>query len=336
MRKIVLNVVSAKVVNTNIDHSKPKKSPYKSGKYRENIDRDGNACESVNDMDDIIHINHIVNALHVMMGARPVSFKYGDVTKLSPKLINIVENGILRYDNIFKGKIKYNDENIKTVFYNEFTQGKKAAYNSNRNGLTTVASNGEIMYANFNWSSIEKLSFYNSNYKEVLDIINEYANFINCQNIRKQYTLLDVFVKIKYENPEWIEKFQAKHLKISPIINFLVDTGKKAGDGYNAMGSLNLAGLGNVNAPIPKVSVDATIILFMEDEDAEQLLNGKRYASILDNGFIYIANTNDGKVIDSIRDFSVVDDIDEYVEDYLDEGFVKINNLPYTNGKNKN
>lgn len=328
MRKIVLSVSSAKVVNTNPND--------KYGKCIETIGRDGTHIESINDMDNIIHINHIVNALHVMFGARPVSFKYGNPNQLSQKIIDIVEKGIMRYDNVYTVEKTDNNGDIKTIFYNEFTQGKKPFNNTNRNGLVTIASNGEKIYAYMTWATVYKYSLYNENYKKVLDIINDYAKFINCDNITKEYTLIDVLAKIKHENPDWIERFQAPKLKISPVTNFLLDRKKKPGDGFNHLGDKNLAGLGNINALTPKVSVNATIILFMEDEDAERLLNGKRYATILDNGFIYIANDYNNKIITSIRDFDIVTDIKDYIEDYLDEGFVEIKNLPYTNGTTKN
>lgn len=330
MRKVVLTISSAKVVNTNLSDAYGKKK-----KYRETMDRNGNIITSLNDMDNIIHVNHIINALHVMLGARPVSYKYGNRNSLSRKIINIVENGILRYDNVYKGEIIFKNGNVKTVFCNEFTQGKKPASNSNRGSLVTVASNGEEFYAHFTWSSLYKISLYNENYQKLLEIINDYAKFIKCDNITKDYTLIDVLVKIKYENPEWIEKLQSAQLQISPVMNFFIED-KIAGDGFNHLGSKNLAGLGNINAPTPKVSVNATVILFMDDDDATKLLQGKRYATILDNGFIYVADTTNGQTIDNIRDFNLVDDIEEYIEDYLDEGFIKINTLPYTHETNKN
>ena len=325
MRKIVLTVSSAKVVNTN-----------NKGNCRKTIVRNGSLEECLNDMDNIIHVNHIVNALHVMFGARPVSFKYGNRNKLSQKITNIVENGIIRYDNVYKGEVTSKNGDKKTIFCNEFTQGKKAVYNSNRNNLLTTAFNDEKMYANFTWSSLYKSSLLKNSYKKVLDIINDYAKFINCDNITKEYTLIDVLAKIKHENPDWIERFKDKTIEISPIMNFLIDSDKKPGDSFNSIKSPNLAGLGNMNAVTPKVSVNATIILFMNDEDAENLLRGKRYATILDNGFIYIANNEDNNIINNIREFTVVDSVDDYIEDYLDEGFVKINKLPYTNGKTAN
>lgn len=328
MRKIVLSVSSAKVVNTNHSHAYGMKK-----KYRETIGRNGTPIESINDMDNIIHINHILNALHVMFGARPVSFKYGNHNQLSQKIIDIVENGIMRYDNVYTGEITYKNGDIKTVFYNEFTQGKKPFKNSNRNGLLTTASDGDEIPAYITWSTVYKNSLYNENMRNVLKIIKEYSEFIHCDNIVDKYTFIDILTDIKYNNPEWIERFK-EIPNIATILNFF--KGNNKGSGFNHIDSYNLAGLGNINAPTPKVSVNATIILFMEDEDAERLLNGKRYATILDNGFIYLANDYNNEIITNIRDFDIVTDIKDYIEDYLDEGFIEIKNLPYTNGTTKN
>ena len=169
-----------------------------------------------------------------------------------------------------------------------------------------------------------------------------YNNIINfsekkgLKNVKKNYSLIDLIILLRDNYEDFSQQFNNIN-DISPLIKIL---NKNPGNGsfnqIESMSSSNLAGLGNVNAPTPKVSVNATIILFMDDEDAENLLNGKRYATILDNGFIYIANNEDNNIINSVRDFNVVDDIDEYIEDYLDEGFVKINELPYTNGKTEN
>ena len=45
-------------------------------KQKEDLNKaEDTLLEIINDMDNIIHVNHIINALHVMLGARPVSFK---------------------------------------------------------------------------------------------------------------------------------------------------------------------------------------------------------------------------------------------------------------------
>lgn len=323
MRKIVLNVSSAKVVNTNDSKSYGQKK-----KYMETLGREGEIIKSINDMDNIIHVNHIVNALHVMLGARPVSFKYGDKNQLSKKIINIVENGIIRFDNVFKGDSTFKNGESKTIFYNEFTQGKKSARDSNRNGLLTISSNGEEYNFVFTWSSLRKKTYNSPNYLTVYNTIIDFANKMGIKNVEKEYTLIDFIILLRDNHPDFSNKIN-EIKEISPIKDILNKI--PSNGGFNSIKSPNLAGLGNVNAPTPKVSINATIILFMEDDDAENLLNGKRCATILDNGFITISNE-----FNNVRDFDIVTDIDEYIEYYLNEDFFEIKNLPYTNGTNKN
>ena len=327
MRTIVFNVSSAKVVNTNL--SKKDTKTY-NGKEKESIRKDSDWIgESLNDMENIIHINHIINALHVMVGSRPVSFKYGDRNKLSDRISNIVENGVIQYENIFRCEKTFKNGDTKTIFYNEFTQGKKPVKNSNRK-VAIKASNGEVFNGYFTWSLLEKKSLHKEQWKECLDTIIEYGKYLGYSDIKKEYTLLDLMVKLKTENPEWIKKF-ALIKDIKEVQNFLENI--KTQGSFNHIGG-DMAGLGNVNAPTPKVTLNAKIILFMEDADAEMFLNSKRCATILDNGFISIANEDENfNPATNIRDIHFIDDddIEEYIEDCIDEGYIKISNLPYTN-----
>ena len=330
MRKIVFNVSSAKVVNTNLSK---KDTKIYNGKEKETIRKDSDWIgKSLNDMENMIHINHIINALHVMVGSRPVSFKYGDRNKLSDRISNIVENGVIQYENIFRCKKTFKNSDTKTIFYNEFTQGKKPVKNSNRK-VAIKASNGEVFNGYFTWSLLEKKSLHKEQWKECLDTIIEYGKYLgysNLKEIKKEYTLLDLMVKLKTENPEWIEKF-ALIKDITEVNNFLEN--KKTQGSFNHI-SCDMAGLGNINAPTPKITLNAKIVLFMEDEDAEIFLNTKRYATILDNGFISIVNENDEyNPITNVRDLHFIDieDIESYIEECIDEGYEKISNLPYTN-----
>lgn len=320
MRKVIFKISSAKVVNTNL-----------SGKEKKTVRKDTEWLgESLNDMENIIHINHIVNALHVMVGSRPVSFKYGNRNKISSKISSIVENGVIHYENTFKGEKTFKDGNTKTVFYNEFTQGKKAVNNSNRQ-VVIKSSNGEVFNGYLTWSYLEKKSIHKKQWKECLNTILEYGKFIGCSDVKKEYELIDLLIKIKTENPEWIEKFSLIK-KISEIIHFLKN--EKTEGSFNSIRNKDMASLGVINAIIHKVTLNAKIILFMEDEDAEIFLNSKRCASILDNGFIFIANEDDDfNSITDIRDLYFIDrdEIDEFIEGYIDEGYIKISNLPYTN-----
>lgn len=322
MRKITFKVSSAKVVNTNLGRSY--------SKAKETVRRDDNLGESLNDMENIIHINHITNALHVMVGSRPVSFKYGVRDRLSNKISSIVENGVIRYENIFKGEKTFKNGGKKTVYYNEFTQGKKLVKNSNRK-ISTKSSNGEVFNGYFTWSLLEKKSIHKEQWKECLNIILEYGKYLGYSNIKKEYTLIDLLIKLKTENPEWIEKFTSIK-NISEVNNFLNNIETQGS--FNHITSGDMGSLGNINAPTPKVTLNAQIILFMEDDDAEIFLNSKRCASILDNGFISITNEDkDFNPVTNVRDlhFIDIDDIEEYIEEYIDEGYIKISNLPYTN-----
>lgn len=319
MRKIVLKITSAKVVNTEISNKTLKTT----------IGKNGKTIESTNDMENIIHDNHLKNAIHVMLSMRPVSFKYGDRSKLSSRICNIVDSGIIRYDNVFKAEQTFKNGQKKTIFHNTFTQGQKASWNSTRDedNLKTVSSNGEVFKGLYlTWDKLKKRQFYSPQYYDVENLLIEFGNSIGCSNIRKDYTLIDLLIKIRDGYPDYVQKFnKIKH--IAPIYNILNGKKSDSTSSFNSLGSSNLSALGNNISVIPKVSVDATVILFVEDEDAEILLNSKRFATILDGGYIRISeeylNVKDLPYIDN-------DEVEDEINEYLLDNFIRINTLPHT------
>lgn len=321
MREIILKIKSAKVINTNFSRT------YGDLKT---TGRNGTPVETTNDMENIIHINHIINALHVMLGARPVSFKHGDISKLSSRICNIVKNGIIRYDNVFSCTKTTKDGTTTEIYNNEFTQGIKGAFDSNRKAVSSVATNGEIIDTYLTWSSLEKRKFFSPQYNEVIKLLNDFGNVIGCDNLKKEFSLIDLLFKIRDEYPEYINKFLAIR-EITPIMDVLLKNNKVTS--FCSIGRPNLAGLGNIHAPTPKVSVDATVILFMEDKDAENFLNSKRFATILDGGYITI----DGDSV-NVKELPYIDseDVDDDIDEYLIDNFIKINTLPYTKHENQN
>lgn len=321
MREIVLKIKSAKVINTNLSRL------YGDLKT---TGRNGKPVETTNDMENIIHINHIINALHVMLGARSVSFKHGDRSKLSPRICDIVKNGIIRYDNIFYCTKQTKDGSTIKLYNNEFTQGIKSAFDSSRKAVSTIATNGDIIDTYLTWNSLEKRKFFSPQYNEVIKLLNEFGVTIGCDNLKKEFSLIDLLFKIRDEYPEFIDKFLAIK-EITPIIDILLKRDKVTS--FCSIARPNLAGLGNIHAPTPKVSVDATVILFMEDEDAEKFLNSKRFATILDGGYIIIAVDSN-----NVKELPYIDskDIDDDIDDYLIDNFIKINTLPYTKHENQN
>lgn len=311
MRQVIIEIKSAKVVNTS------------SFGNMKTVDKHGKPIQNSNNFEELIHFNHISNMLHVMMGSRPSSSRYNETYKKSSYLEDIVKNGLIRYDNAIK--ISYeNNGDIKNLYNNEFTQGKKPFNNSNRSCLIT-ASNGEKCGSYITWQKINERSLYNEQYKDLIKLLNEFGSFINSKNVQKDYYLLDLLIEIR-KYPDWIEKI--KSIKnISPITNFITFKNHNSITDIGENNSPNRAALSNINAVTPKVSVDATVILFLNDEDAQNLLHAKGIASFLDGGYAKIKNNPQ-----SIKDLTYIDDsmLEDVVEELKNSNFININTLPYT------
>jgi hypothetical protein len=84
----------------------------------------------------------------------------------------------------------------------------------------------------------------------------------------------------------------------------------------------------NRHAVTTKVRGDATVILYLTETDAENLLNAKAIATYLDDGFAEIdGNPTTVKDLPYIDECDIEDDIEMLIEDY---NYVKINTLPTT------
>jgi hypothetical protein len=313
MRKVTIKLRSGKVVNTN---------------YKGNLKTVGRynnrPADITNDMNNLIHINHISNMFHVMMGSRPVSSRYDTFRKRSTYLDEIVSGGLIHYDNVTSVtyKIKNGEERIR--FCNEFTQGNKPFSNSNRK-VNIVASNGEESAQYLTWSKLFEKSIYSKAYNEVIDTLNEFGSFLKLDDIKKKYTLLDALIKMR-DYPDWCEKLY--NIKgVTPIISVLE---KKKVDGFNKIDNFapNKAALLNRHAVTPKVRVDATVILYLTETDAENLLNAKAIATYLDDGYAEIeGNPATVKDLPYINECDIEDDIDILIDNY---NYIKINTLPTT------
>lgn len=313
MRKVTIKLRSGKVVNTN---------------YKGNLKTVGRynnrPADITNDMNNLIHINHISNMFHVMMGSRPVSSRYDTFRKRSTYLDEIVRSGLIHYDNVTSVTYKTKKGEERINFCNEFTQGNKPFSNSNRK-VNIVASNGEESAQYLTWSKLYQKSIYSKAYNEVIDTLNDFGSFLKLDDIKKKYTLLDVLIKMR-EYPEWCEKLY--NIKgVTPIISVLE---KKKVDGFNKIDNFapNKAALLNRHAVTPKVRVDATVILYLTETDAENLLNAKAIATYLDDGYAEIdGNPATVKDLPYINECDIEDDIDILIDNY---NYVKINTLPTT------
>jgi hypothetical protein len=158
-----------------------------------------------------------------------------------------------------------------------------------------------------------------------MNILNEFGSFLGLDNIQKEYTLLDALIKMR-EYPDWCEKLY--NIKgVTPVISFLE---KKNVDGFNNIDNFspNKAALLNRHAVTPKVRVDATVILYLTETDAENLLNAKAIATYLDDGYAEIdGNPATVKDLPYIDECDIEDDIDILIDNY---NYVKISTLPTT------
>lgn len=310
MRKVVLKVNSASVVDT---------SRLKSDGT---LGRDGKKISSPNDMDNLVHFNHVSNMLHVLLGARPVSscnngYKFRE---RSPYIDEIAKTALFRYDNAVRYKAKNGQEKLITTMI----QGKKPYRDSNRK-ISLYANNGERSDSYLTWDYVRRRSIASGQYLTALMVLDNFAESIGGH--AKDYALIDLLVKMR-DYPEWLKKLNAIG-NISPITNF-VNQSEKSNSGLTDVKAPNYGGLSNMVDPTNVVRFDATIIVFMNDEDAENLINGKQSATFLDMGCVSVEGTPH-----SVYDLDFVDEdtIDEIRDEYIDLGFLDVKKFPCTNRK---
>ena len=324
MRRVILKIKSAKIVNT---------------KYKADMSTVGRVktgpTQIINDMDNLIHFNHISNALHVMLGDRPVSSRYPNERKRSDYIDNIIKSGLLRYDNITKYDYTTKSGDVICRYVNEYTQGNKPFFNSNRKGMVARASNGEVALSYLTWSKIKEKSMFSPQYSDVINVMNEFSKHIGC-DIKQEYSFIDALVLMR-DYPEYVLMMNSIDL-ITPVTAFLNKTGGGSGlTNISKHNSPNRAAVLNTSAQTPKISVDATLILYMSDDDTNMLLNSKGTATILDGGYIKIMSHDTNDVLDdtfpnTVQDFAYVsdDDVDDDIDYYIDNKYIKIKDLSHT------
>lgn len=327
MKVIELKINSAQIVDTSWVKKKPKdKDPYDIGHHT--LGKNGKSVSKNNDVNNPIHVNHISNMLHVLLGCRPVSYdsKY---RSRNPYIDNIAKNGLIKYDNVYCVNYTNKDGLSKKMFLSSFVQGKKPFIDSHRQ-TKTYTSNGESYSSAITWSLFHKAILGSNNkekYKQIYDLLLNFGVSIGIDNIQRKMTLIDTLLMVK-NNDEYKHKICEVNVSwVNDIINGLNKQGT-----FNYINiKNNLAGLGNINDVIKIININATVILYLNDEDANNILNGKRIATLLDGGVVSI--NNKAKCINELRNVSN-ENIEYDIEEYLMDGFIKINSLPYTNYEN--
>lgn len=306
MRKIEIKVRSASVIDT-------------SGKNNETLGNDGAKVSSPNDMKNLVHFNHVSNMLHVLMGVRPVSSSHNNFNfrARSPYIDNITKSSLFRFDNSVAYKTNDGTEKLITTMI----QGKKPYRDSNRK-VSIFASNGECSKSYLTWSYVWRKSIISTQYKNALTVLNEFAQNINKNP--KDFTIIDLLVKMR-DYPNWIKRMNDID-NISPIVNFL-NQSDKSNSGLTNIKSPSYAGLSNLIEPRKIVRFDATIIVFMEDVDAQTLINGKQVATFLDQGYASVIG-NPHSIAD--LDFFDCFEIQNYRLNCLENGFLDVEKFPLT------
>ena len=307
MRMVKISIRSAKVVNTSI-----KTCQNTSG-------RKGEKVESLFDLENLIHQNHISNMLHLMMDERPVSSKRPNGHSRIPHIDDIASNGLIRINNVYRFDKVSKDGKPYVKYNNSINIGKKATRNPNRKNCVTFASNGEVMGDYITWAYLKRAATHKERYQEAINVLNQFRVFLG-----KQLSVVDLLVEIR-NYPEWKEKLFAIK-DITPLTKFVNKDYQSSG--FNKVKYYNKAGLATINGVYYTISIDADVILFVSDEDAIRLLNGKRNAGILESGVATLITDND-----SLSTFEFIDDndVNDVKEELIEiDKFTEIKTLPFT------
>ena len=328
MKVMELKINSAKVVDTSWIKSKKYmgKNPNDLGHHT--LNKNGDNVPKNNDVNNPIHVNHISNMLHVLLGCRPVSYNSKYRTRNS-YIDDIAKNGLIKYENTYSIE-SINKEGVsEKIILSSFTQGKKP-FNDSHRQTKTYASNGDVYQSTIDWNMLYKATLGGNDmckYNQIYILLRDFGKSIGINDIKREMTLIDTLLMLK-DYDEY--KRQICDVNIGWVNDIINGFNKK--NTFNYINKRNnLAALGNVNDVIKMININATVILYLNDEDAKNILNGKRIARLLDGGVVSI--NNKPKHINELRNVSI-ENIENDIEEYLMDGFIKINSLPYTNYEN--
>lgn len=238
-------------------------------------------CTTETDDKQLIYFSNVSNAMHVMLGCRPVAAKR-EIYQGRPSNIKRIK----RIDEFAKsGVIK-----ITNIPTREFVQGKKPFLNSERQYETTILNNGVSVKGKVNWDTLEKKELsmgYPESESNLARILN-WAKSHNIDNPKKKYTLLEMLSLMREQTPENERgSLFAGTAASKPFNDFMV------GDSANFSGLTqyngeNYAARFNNVAPKTMISVVGELTIVVSDEDAKLFENSKQIASFLEDGYIRI------------------------------------------------
>ena len=271
MKLAHLDIFSTKVVTSAKREEKPNFADTTEGVY------EGNP----------IRFNHVSNALHVMLGARPVSTKWKSPfgRERVQRIDDIAEKALIKITT----PIFYNKQgDIKP--HVEFGRGKSFVRNSNAKYKTRLDNTHDIDGV-ITWDTLRLNLKYQhpDNYKKVLDLIKE------CTGTEKpweKYTFVEA-LRLMGDSPrrdEYADFFVSIGRKpLAQVIrNIEVYPFNDEKEVRVNSGAVNLAAYSINSNKIYKISFDGEIVIPMDDEDYKNLCEGTNVANILDGGVVIL------------------------------------------------
>ena len=268
------------------------------------------------DKGEPIRLNHVSNAMHVLLGARPVSTKWSSWNRERCKKIDdMVSSGVIKVTTPYVSNTgKY------PSYACEFIKGKKSARNSNRQDLYTKISDTDYCKGIITWRTLE-LRYRYQKPEKYDKIMSALRDFTGLNDPKEAYSFAELLRKIgKSDFCETMRKVlteceatpliqvMAGATDLSNVASFNSETAERENTLY-----VNLAARANNVQPLYKITINAEVIIPMEDEDYKNLLNGKRNATILEGGLIRLAEEKTTDFVD--------------LEELVDEGYKVIGNL---------
>lgn len=232
-----------------------------------------------------INVKHVANALHVLMGERPVPTLRKSNLKFVDEIYDIAKNGYIRIDT-YTYKNKY--QNID-VYPEEVTTIRKSVYNSYSTAPEVIS-----------WERVRRLLENDLN-DQFISLINDLMGF----DVKNNYPLCVDGVKALRDNhindPRLINFIDVlRKNKKQPMIDFI--NGSQKPSKNQLMANPNATGAeptfnSNPRTQITtnfgvdkKTKISGRVIIGVDQKHLQKVKNNKGYAKILEGGYFYIEN----------------------------------------------
>lgn len=254
----------------------------------------------------LVAFEPVSNMLHVMMGLRPVSTFKSSGRKRHEGIDRIAETAVFRIENI----TTYFTDNGEERLITNFTKSDKSVQNTNKQKIFTNTEDETEIKGYVTWSYFKKRHFYSENEKYE-SAMNKFREWYGSDTFNKDYTFIDFLKYLANEKglkEEMISFFKTEFNGIG-IYTKIIEGGtdvssfnhcacgnpsKKYSPEYKSSNNnYNLAKLVEAKGTMHKTYLNGSFIVTIDDDELyEALMNGPRYATYLDDGFIRIKSVS--------------------------------------------